>query len=84
MDNWKVPHLIIHGGHDYRLTLSQGLGAFTVLQRKGIPSAFLEFDLENHWVLNDSNGIKWYQTVLGWLDQYVAGSGKPTNQIVMN
>jgi len=83
--NWQVPHLIIHGGRDYRLTLSQGLGAFTALQRQGIPSAFLEFDMENHWVLRDENGIKWYQTVLGWLDTYVnSSSAFATPKIVIN
>eukprot|EP01125_Pyxidicula_operculata_P021639 TRINITY_DN845_c0_g1_i1.p1 TRINITY_DN845_c0_g1~~TRINITY_DN845_c0_g1_i1.p1 ORF type:complete len:535 (+),score=120.12 TRINITY_DN845_c0_g1_i1:129-1733(+) len=68
--NWKTPHLIIHGNHDYRLPLNHGLSAFTALQRKGIPSKLLYFTMENHWVLKDSNSIKWYQTVLSWLKQW--------------
>jgi len=74
VSNWKVPHLIVHGAHDYRLPLTQGLAAFTALQRQNIPSALLEFDMENHWVLNDANGIKWYHTVLDWLDMHLENS----------
>jgi len=70
VDNWKTPHLVIHGEHDYRLPLNHGLSVFTALQRKGIPSEFLYFTQENHWVLNDANGIKWYNTVLSWLDRW--------------
>jgi len=70
VDKWQTPHLVIHGQHDYRLTLGNGLSVFTALQRRGIPSKLLYFTMENHWVLNDENGIKWYHTVLGWIDKY--------------
>jgi len=76
VNNWKVPHLIIHGGRDYRLAVTEGLSAFTALQRKGIPSALLEFDLENHWVLNAANGIKWYQTVFAWVDRFIGNNSQ--------
>lgn len=66
----KTPTLIIHGGRDYRLPISQGISTFTALQRRGIPSKLLYFPEENHWVLNPSNGILWYNTVLAWLDQW--------------
>ena len=33
--------LVIHSGHDFRIPITQGLGAFTALQRRGIPSEFL-------------------------------------------
>jgi len=68
--NWKTPHLIIHGQRDFRLPLGNGLAAFTALQRRGVPSKLLYFTMENHWVLNDENGIKWYHAVLGWLDKW--------------
>jgi len=76
INNWQTPHLIIHGQHDYRLPVSHGLGAFTVLQRKNIPSQFLYFTEENHWVLNDANGIKWYHTVLAWLDRFTGNKAE--------
>ena len=44
------------------------MGTFTALQRLGIPSRFLYFPDENHWVLKPQNSIVWHETVLGWLD----------------
>ena len=43
--------LVVHGGLDYRVVDTQGICTFTALQRRGIPSKFLYFPDENHWVL---------------------------------
>ncbi len=67
---WKTPMLVVQGGQDFRVPLEQGIGAFTALQRKGIPSQFLYFPDENHWVLSPANGILWHETVLTWLDRW--------------
>jgi dipeptidyl aminopeptidase/acylaminoacyl peptidase len=69
--NWKTPTLVVHGGRDYRVVETGGFATFTALQRKGIPSRFLYFPDENHWVLKPANSILWHDTVLAWLDQYV-------------
>lgn len=68
--NWKTPMLIIHGGRDYRVVETGGIAAFSACQRRGIPSKFLYFPDENHWVLKPANSILWHETVLGWLDQW--------------
>lgn len=68
--NWKTPTLVIHGALDFRVTETQGLGAFTALQRRGVPSKLLYFPDENHWVLKPNNSILWHETVIGWLDQW--------------
>lgn len=68
--NWKTPTLVIHGGKDFRIAESQGMATFTALQRRDIPSKFLYFPDENHWVQRPSNSIKWHETVLDWLDQW--------------
>lgn len=68
---WKAPMLVIHGGRDYRIDLSQGLSVFTSLQRRGIPSRLLYYPLENHWVTKPENSIQWYREVIGWLDRFV-------------
>ena len=70
-DHWNTPHLIIHGSKDYRIPVTEGISAFTTLQIRGIPSKFLHFPNENHWVLKPMNSIKWYHEVLGWLDKYL-------------
>lgn len=69
--NWKTPMLVIHGELDYRVVATQGISTFTALQRKGIPSKFLYFPDENHWVLKPHNSILWHETVLDWLDQWL-------------
>jgi dipeptidyl aminopeptidase/acylaminoacyl peptidase len=68
---WRLPTLIIHGGRDYRVVDTQGMSAFTALQRKGIPSRFLFFPDENHWVLKPHNSIQWHEEVIGWLDRWM-------------
>jgi len=69
--NWKTPMLVVHGGQDFRIVDSQGMSTFTALQRRGIPSQFLYFPDENHWVLKPANSILWHETVLGWLDRWL-------------
>ncbi|KAI9891010.1 MAG: hypothetical protein M1814_003361 [Vezdaea aestivalis] len=69
--NWATPHLIIHNELDYRLPISEGLAAFNCLQVKGIPSRFLNFPDENHWVLKPENSLVWHQVVLEWINHHV-------------
>ena len=71
VERWKTPMLVVHGGLDYRIPVTQGIAAFNTLQRKGIPSQFLYFPDENHWVLKPGNSILWHDTVLVWLDRWL-------------
>jgi len=71
IDHWQTPMLVIHGELDYRVPVTQGIGAFTALQRKGIPSKFLYFPDENHWVLKPQNSVQWHNVVNGWLHEYL-------------
>jgi dipeptidyl aminopeptidase/acylaminoacyl peptidase len=71
VDQWRTPMLVIHGVNDFRIPYTQGIGAFTALQRRGIESKLLIFPDENHWVLKPANSVLWYQTVLGWLDAHL-------------
>ncbi len=68
--NWKTPTLVVHGGNDFRVVDTQGMSVFTALQRKGVPSKFLFFPDENHWVLKPQNSILWHETVLAWIDKW--------------
>ena len=74
--NWKTPTLVIHGGKDYRVVETGGFATFTALQRMGIPSKFLYFPDENHWVLKPQNSILWHDTVLDWIDLWTKKDGK--------
>ncbi len=75
--NFKTPELVIHGGLDFRVVETQGLGTFNALQRRGIPSRLLYFPDENHWVLKPHNSIQWHETVLEWMDRWTGGAGAP-------
>lgn len=68
---WKTPMLVITSEKDFRIPYSQGLAAFTALQRRGVPSQLLVFPDENHWVLKGANSVQWHQTVFNWLDSYL-------------
>ncbi|UCC73776.1 MAG: S9 family peptidase [Gemmatimonadota bacterium] len=70
VENWRTPMLVIHGNLDFRVPLEQGIAAFTALQRKGIPSRFLYYPDENHWVLSPANSVQWHETVLSWLARW--------------
>jgi dipeptidyl aminopeptidase/acylaminoacyl peptidase len=72
---WQTPMLVIHGGQDFRVVETQGMSTFTALQRRGIPSKFLYFPDENHWVLKPYNSMLWHETVIGWLNQWTKGNG---------
>jgi dipeptidyl aminopeptidase/acylaminoacyl peptidase len=67
---WKTPMLVIHGGRDYRVVETQGMSTFTALQRRGIPSRFIHFPDENHWVLKPANSIQWHNEVRAWIDRW--------------
>jgi dipeptidyl aminopeptidase/acylaminoacyl peptidase len=67
---WKTPMLVIHGEKDFRIPYTQGLAAFTLLQRREIPSRLLIFPDENHWVLKPQNSLQWHREVLGWLGRW--------------
>ena len=69
--NWKTPMLVVQGDLDFRIPTTQGLGAFTALQRQNIESKLLVFPDENHWVLKPGNSVLWHHTVLDWLDQHL-------------
>lgn len=68
---WQTPMLVVLGEKDYRIPYSQGLGAFTALQRKGVPAELLVFPDENHWVLKPKNSLQWHQTVFDWLARWL-------------
>ena len=70
--DWRVPTLVVEGGKDYRVPLEQAISTFTALQRKGIPSKFLYYPDENHWVMKPQNAVEWYGEVINWMDRWTA------------
>ncbi|MBL9187588.1 MAG: S9 family peptidase [Opitutaceae bacterium] len=68
---FKTPNLVIHNELDFRVPIGQGLALFTTLQRRGVPSKFLYFPDEGHWVLKPQNSELWHRTIFEWLAGYL-------------
>jgi dipeptidyl aminopeptidase/acylaminoacyl peptidase len=73
VDRIVTPMLVIHGELDHRVPISEALRLWTDLQRHGVPSRFLYFPDENHWVLKPRNSMQWHKTVFDWLDGNLRG-----------
>ncbi|MSQ79284.1 MAG: S9 family peptidase [Flavobacteriaceae bacterium] len=69
--SWDSPILIIHNEKDFRVPLGQGMEAFTAAQTLNIPSRFLYFPDENHWVNKPQNSILWQRVYFEWLDKWL-------------
>jgi dipeptidyl aminopeptidase/acylaminoacyl peptidase len=71
VQNWKTPQLVITSENDFRIPYTQGIAAFTALQRRNVPSRLLEFPDESHWVLKPKNSVQWYHEVFDWERQWL-------------
>jgi dipeptidyl aminopeptidase/acylaminoacyl peptidase len=77
VQNWKTPQMVITSENDFRIPYTQGIAAFTALQRRNIPSRLLIFPDENHWVLKPRNSIQWYDEVFGWMNRWMGRTPQP-------
>lgn len=75
--NWDTPILVIHNEKDFRVPLSEGMQAFSAAQLQGIPSRFLYFENEGHWVTRPQNSILWQRVFFDWLDRTLKNPTKP-------
>ncbi len=67
VQNWDTPILVIHGQRDFRVPVEQGMEAFGVAQLRGIPSRFLYFPDEGHWIMRPQNAVLWNRVFFDWL-----------------
>jgi len=72
----KTPMLIIHNDLDFRCPIGQGHELFSALQRQGVPSRFVNFPDEGHWVLKPKNSQRWHEEVFAWLKKYALPGGR--------
>ena len=73
--NFSTPHFVVHSSLDYRLPESEGIYLFNVLQEIGVPSRFLSFPDENHWVLDRENSRVWHEEIFNWINHYSGVGG---------
>lgn len=69
--NWDTPILVIHGAKDFRVPYSEGMQAFNAAKLQGIPSRFLYFPEETHYVLRPQNSVLWQREFFRWLDHWL-------------
>jgi dipeptidyl aminopeptidase/acylaminoacyl peptidase len=74
--NFKTPTLVIHGQLDLRVPVNHGIELFNTLQKQNVPSRFIYYPNENHWILRPQNSLFWYKEVRRWVEAYVAPGGK--------
>ncbi|MBK7211978.1 MAG: S9 family peptidase [Bacteroidales bacterium] len=71
VDKWDTPIMIVEGENDYRIPFTQGMAAFNAAQLRGIPSIYLHFPEENHWVLRPQNSVLWQRQFFDWLNKWL-------------
>lgn len=69
--NWDTPILIITGANDFRIPYTQSMEAFQAAQLQGVPSRFLFFEDEYHFVTRPQNAVIWQREFFEWLDTYL-------------
>ncbi|MFJ9150538.1 prolyl oligopeptidase family serine peptidase [Streptomyces sp. NPDC102270] len=69
-----TPMLIVHGGNDYRVPVSQSMALHHDLQRQGVPAKFLYFPDEGHGIEAPNHLRLVYETALNFLDHHVLGA----------
>jgi dipeptidyl aminopeptidase/acylaminoacyl peptidase len=77
--NFSTPEFIIHNDLDYRVLISEGLQTFNILQSLGVPSRFLHFPDEGHWVTKRDNSLLWHKSIFNWI-RYYAGLDEELSQ----
>jgi dipeptidyl aminopeptidase/acylaminoacyl peptidase len=69
--NWDTPILVIHGMNDFRIPYTEGMQAFHAAQIQGIPSRFMLFPDETHFVSKPQNAVLWQREFFRFLDEYL-------------
>lgn len=76
LGKFKTPMLLIQNDLDFRCPVGQGHELFTALKRQGVPSRFINFPDEGHWVLKPANSAYWHKEVFAWLKKHVPPGGR--------
>ncbi len=69
--NFKTPTLVLHGGRDYRVDLSQGIAMYQVLKVKGVPAQLLVFPDEPHYFRKAQTWKYAYEVQFKWLARWL-------------
>ncbi|KXN68957.1 alpha/beta-hydrolase [Conidiobolus coronatus NRRL 28638] len=70
MGNFTTPTLVVQGGKDYRIDVSEGIATFAGLQRQGIPSRLLYFPDEGHGTSKPANTMRFMHETVDWVKKW--------------
>jgi dipeptidyl aminopeptidase/acylaminoacyl peptidase len=70
LGKFKTPMLVIHNDLDFRCPIGQGQELFSALQRQAVPSRFVNFPDEGHWVNKPRNSEHWHRECFDWIKHY--------------
>ncbi|MBI9070491.1 MAG: S9 family peptidase [Melioribacteraceae bacterium] len=76
-ENFSTPTLIITGEKDYRISYTQSIQYFTVLQRMKIDSRLIIFKNDGHWPSHLKSMPLYYNSHLEWFNKYLGGKVAP-------
>lgn len=68
--NFKTPTLVVHGQTDLRVPVNHGQELYQTLLMKGVPTRYVYYPNENHWILKPQNSVFWYQQVKRWFEEH--------------
>ena len=71
VDQWNTPICVIHSEFDFRIVASEGMAAYNAAQMRHIPSRYLYFPDETHWVLKPQNSLLWHRNFIDWFDTHL-------------
>jgi dipeptidyl aminopeptidase/acylaminoacyl peptidase len=78
-----TPRFVVHNDKDYRVVMGDGIMLFNILQGLGIPSRFLHFPDEGHWVLNRENSLLWHKYIFNWIRYYTGQDEELIQDVVI-
>ena len=58
----------------------RGIEAFTAAQIQKVPSRFLYFPDEGHWVQKPQNSMLWNRVFFEWLDRFCKDEGESVDK----
>lgn len=79
VDNFATPTLVITGQRDFRVSYTQSVQYFSVLQTLGIPSRLIILANDGHWPSGVKSMPLYYNAHLEWFHEYLGGAPAPYN-----
>lgn len=70
-DKVKSSVLLLHGNKDTNVPTSESRQFFTALKLLGKQVTLVEFDGQDHQILNYKARVKWQDTILAWFDKWL-------------